>query len=68
MKIGDLVTLKHTKENEEVHVKRFMGKVGKVIDKQTTKRKISFFRVLFSGEQCYEDVGEWRIEKFLPTR
>ena len=64
MKIGDLVTLRHTKENEEAHVKRFMGKVGKVIDKQTTKRKISFCRVLFSGEQCYEDVGEWRNEKF----
>lgn len=68
MKIGDLVTLKHIKENEESHVKRFMGMVGKVIDKQTTKRKISFFRVLFSGKSNYEDVGGWRIEKFLPTR
>jgi hypothetical protein len=68
MKVGDLVTLKHTKENEESHVRKFVGKVGKVIDKQTTKKKISFFRVLFSGKNQYEDVGEWRIEKFLPTR
>ena len=68
MKIGDLVTLRDSKENEEVHIKKLVGKVGKVIDKQTTKRKISFFRVLFSDNDDYEDVGEWRIEKFLPTR
>ena len=66
MKVGDLVILKHTKENQEIHLRKFMGKVGKVID--LIKGETSYFRVLFSDKNDYEDVGEWRIEKFLPTR
>jgi len=68
MKVGDLVTLKDTRENQQSHVKGYLGKVGKVIDKQQMTNKKSFCRVLFSGGIQYEDVGDWRIEKFLPTR
>ena len=52
MKIGDLVTLRDSKENEEVHIKKLVGKVGKVIDKQTTKccfRTTTIMRTLANG-------------------
>ena len=65
MRVGDHVRLRDIPENNQKFLEEYKNKVGKVIDKQTLVSHKSFLRVLFHSNESYEDLAEWRLEKFF---
>ena len=65
MQIGDYVRLKDIPQNDQRFLEAYKNKTGKVIDKQTLISHKTFLRVLFGAEGFYEDLAEWRFEKFF---
>jgi len=65
MQIGDYVRLRDIPQNNQKFLEEYKNKVGKVIDKQTLVSRKSFLRVLFGDGAFYEDLAEWRLEKFF---
>ena len=65
MQIGDYVRLKDIPQNDQKFLEAYKNKRGKVVDKQTLISRKSFLRVLFGNKGFYEDLAEWRLEKFF---
>ena len=65
MKFGDYFRLRDIPQNDQRFLEAYKNKKGKVTDKQTLISHKTFLRVLFGDKGFYEDLAEWRLEKFF---
>tara|TARA_R110000824_G_scaffold383260_1_gene576787 strand:+ start:224 stop:427 length:204 start_codon:yes stop_codon:yes gene_type:complete len=65
VQIGDHVKLREIPQNNQKFLEEYKSKTGKVVDKQILVSHKIFLRVLFGDKGFYEDLAEWRLEKFF---